>query len=293
MAKLLRIIEALILGIFFGLGPPVFCLLTTVTTAAIVFGTKTLGPWTLWSLVPGVIVDCLFLRRWVRKAYQINSKALAAIYLFYSVVALGMGMGVPIFNFALGISAGVYAARRTHFAKADQQARKQYFKKTTVFCAVVMVLMCCLITLWAIAGQMIGSRFETPFLSFTFTVPVFFAVVFTGGAVVVLLQYWLTRLAASVTNKVQMLKAGPKIAVGIMVLLAIVVIFGLAWIGCQAYRMHRMQAAQAVTSGRATTDVRWETGDGGMTRGALSFRPEVHRRWVEVEESGFERQSHL
>jgi len=68
---------------------------------------------------------------------------------------------------------------------------------------------------------------------------------------------------------VQMLEAGPKIAVGIVVLLAIVVIFGLAWIGCQAYRMHKRQAAQQLTGneGRATDDGRRKTEDGGMTKG--------------------------
>jgi hypothetical protein len=202
MGKLLRIIESIILGIFFGLGPPVFCLLATLVIVAIVFGTKTLGPWLLLSLAPGIIIDIVFLKKWVRKAYQINTKALTAIYLFYSVVALGMGMGVPIFNFALGIIAGVYAARRAHFAGSNEETHKQYFKKTAVFCAAVMVLMCCLITLWAIAGQMIGYRFETLIMSFTFTVPVFFALALTGGAILVLLQYWLTRAAASVTIKI-------------------------------------------------------------------------------------------
>jgi hypothetical protein len=155
----------------------------------------------LWSLVPGIIIDIVFLKKWVSKAYQINNKALAVIYLLCSVVALGMGMGVPIFNFALGIAAGLYSARKMHFIGADEERRNQDFRKTAVFSAMVMVLICCLITLWAIAGQMIGYRFETPFLSFTFTVPIFSAVVLTGGAVLVLLQYWLTCVSAKLAFK--------------------------------------------------------------------------------------------
>ena len=110
-----------------------------------------------------------------------------------------MGMGVPLFNFALGIAAGVYSARRIHFAGVDEETGKKYFNKTAMFCAVVMALMCCLITLWAIAGQMIDYRFETPWLSFTFTVPIFFAIVFTGGAALVLLKYWLVLATARLT----------------------------------------------------------------------------------------------
>ena len=194
-------IESVILGMFFGFGPIVFCFLATMVTASIFFGKEALGPWVLWSLVPGAVLDVVFLKKWVRKTYQINNKVLAGIYLFYSVVALGMGMGVPILNFVLGIMAGVYIARKMHFLGSDEQSRNQAFRKMALFCAVVMVLMCCLITLWAIAGKMIGYRFETSYLSFTFTVPVFFAIVLTGGAVLVLLQYWLTTISAKITLK--------------------------------------------------------------------------------------------
>ena len=186
---------------FFGFVPIVFCFLATMVIASIFFGKEALGPWVLWSLVPAIIIDVLFLKKWVRKAYLINNKVLAGIYLFYSVVALGMGMGLPILNLALGTVAGVYAARKMHFTGADEGRRKQAFKKTAVFSALVMVFMCCLITLWAIAGKMIGARVETPLLSFTFTVPIFTAVVLTGGTILVLLQYWLTLTAAKITIK--------------------------------------------------------------------------------------------
>ena len=194
-------VESVILGMFFGFLPVLLCVVAAGFVNVIFLEEKGIAYWALGGLVVGLIIDCLFVKSCITKAYQMNKKIFVALYLFYSVFVLGMGMGVPIFNFALGITAGVYAARRTHFAEADEETRKQYFKKTAVFCAVVMALMCCLITLWAIAGQMIGGRYETPFLSFTFTVPVFFAVVFTGGAVLVLLQYWLTRLAATVAFK--------------------------------------------------------------------------------------------
>ena len=199
--KILSKIESLILGIFFGVLPIVFCFLATMVIASVFFGVEALGPWVLWSLVPAVIIDVIFLKKWVRRAYQINNKVLGVIYLFYSVVALGMGMGVPIFNFVLGIMAGVYIARKMHFIEADEQSRKQAFKRTAVFTAEAMVMVSCLITLWAIAGKMIGSRFETPFLSFTFTVPIFFAVALAGGTFLVLLQYWLTSIAAKITIK--------------------------------------------------------------------------------------------
>lgn len=179
--------------------PLVICLVGTVFFAGMIFGTEILEAWVLWSLVPGIAIDVVFLKKWVSNAYKMNSKILAAIYIFYAVIAIGMCMGMPVFHFAMCIAAGIYIARRMHFAGADEETRMRAFKKTAVFCAAVMVLICCLIAFWAILGRMIGYKVETPFVSFTFTVPVFFAFVLTGGAVLVLSQYWLTGITAKVT----------------------------------------------------------------------------------------------
>ena len=199
MGKILRIIEVASLGMFFGFLPLVTCLAGTVLFTGIVFGPEVLGPWVLWSLVPGVAINVVFLKKWVRGAYQMNSKILAGIYIFYAVIAIGMCMGMPIFHFVMCIAAGVFIARKMHFAGADEETRRLAFKRMAGFCGAVMVLICCLMTLWAILGQMIGYKVETPVLSFTLTVPIFFAVVMSGGAVLVLLQYWLTSAAAKVT----------------------------------------------------------------------------------------------
>jgi len=190
--NILRCVECIILAAFFGLVPVLFFLLITLVIASALFGTKALGPWALWSFVPAAVINVLILKKWVKGAYQMNGKALASVYLFYSIIGLGMCMGIPLVSFILGIAAGLYAARRMQLVQADEQIRKQYFKKTAIFSASVMVLMCCLITLWAIAGRMIGYRID----SFTITAPIFLVVVLTGGAIAVTLQYIVTLAAA-------------------------------------------------------------------------------------------------
>ena len=196
----IKIIESLTLGTFFGFVPVYFCLIVTILITSTFWGTKSLGLWVLWSLVPAVLMDIIFLRKWIKNAYQINGKILALIYMFYSIIALGMFMGIPIGALVLGIGAGLFSARKIQNA-ADTQIQKQALRKTARFCTAVMGLMCCLIALWAIAGQMIGYKFETPFLSLTLTVPVFFAVVLTGSAALVLLQYFLTIFTAKLVIK--------------------------------------------------------------------------------------------
>lgn len=195
----MRKIEVLILGMFFGLVPLVASLIATVLFAAIVFGRETVGPWILWSLLPGLFIDVLLLKRWVKNAYSMNAKAVGAVYIFYSVCALGFCMGVPIGNIFLGILAGIYSGRRSSLSPGNVPNASDYFKRTAIFTAAVMVLICTLLALWAIAGQIPGSRFDSPVISFTFTAPIFWTIVIAGGAFLVLLQYRLTIIAAKIT----------------------------------------------------------------------------------------------
>jgi hypothetical protein len=159
---------------------------------------KGIAYWALGGLGVGLIIDCFFLKSWIKKAYQMNVKILAVLYIFYSIGALGFCMGIPVLNFVLGMAAGVYAARKMYHTKGGPAQLAQGVKRISIFSAAVMVFICCLITLWAIVGQMIGYRFETPWISLTLTVPTFFAIVLIGGAALVLLQYWLTRLSARI-----------------------------------------------------------------------------------------------
>ncbi|MHC4666430.1 MAG: hypothetical protein ACYS9T_10835, partial [Planctomycetota bacterium] len=99
----MRKIECLILGMFFGFLPVLLCFVPAWFTSAVLLDDeKAVALIALSGAAVGVVVDFLFLKRWVKKAYEINNRVLAAIYIFYSIGALGFGMGVPIFNLALG-----------------------------------------------------------------------------------------------------------------------------------------------------------------------------------------------
>ena len=171
----LKIVESLVLYVFFGLVPVMAIFMATVLFAAIVFDKEVLGPWTLLGMLPGVLIDVLFLKRWVKNAYQINAKIIGGLYIFYSVCALGFFMGIPLGCVFLGVLAGFYAGRRFSLTGNNQINSKSYFRRVAIFSSAVMVLMCALITLWAIAGNMIGYEVEFP-VSFTLIAPIFWAV---------------------------------------------------------------------------------------------------------------------
>jgi hypothetical protein len=165
--------------------------------------TDTTGPYlALAALITGLMIDVIFLRRWVRNAYQFNNKILAGIYIFYSVVALGICMGVPLLNFGVGILAGIYITRRLYYTSAEQDTRKASIKKTALFSAAVIMAMCCLTGTWALVGGMIGSRFESPIVSFTFTAPLLVATILAGGLFLSALQYCLTLASAKLAIKI-------------------------------------------------------------------------------------------
>jgi len=193
-------LDALILGILFGAVPILLCLLLAVFIglSADLTGDE-FGPYALAALGAGLVIDIIFLKAWVAGAYKMSKKQLGVIDVFYSIGALGFGMGVPIFNFAVGITAGFYIARKMYHIRADETRRRRNIKKTALFIAVVLMAMCSLTGLWAIVGGLVGSRFETPVLSFTFTVPIIIGCVISGGLILCAIQYWLTTVAAKIT----------------------------------------------------------------------------------------------
>jgi hypothetical protein len=199
----MRKIESFIIGFILGLGPILFCLIVIVLTASIAgFLTDNTGPYlALTALLTGLTIDVIFLKTWIKNIYHFNIKIPATIYIFYSFVALAMGMGVPLFNFGVGILSGIYIARRLYYTHAEQEVCNTSIKKTALFSAKVMMAMCCLTGTWALIGGMIGYRFESPIVSFTFTIPILIGIVLSGGLFLSVLQYGLTCAAARLTVK--------------------------------------------------------------------------------------------
>jgi hypothetical protein len=194
----MRKIEAFFIGCILVPVPILFCFVAAWFVGAVLLNEKVVPTVALSGAGAGIIIGIVFLKRWVRNAYKINNFALAALYLFYSIGVLGFCMGVPILNFGVGILAGIYTARKMHHANADEKECRYNIRKTAIFSAVVMMLMCCLTGFWALIGGLVGSRFETPILSFTFTAAILIGIVLTGGFVLSILQYWLTALAAKI-----------------------------------------------------------------------------------------------
>lgn len=196
-------VASVILGLFWIPAPILLCLLVSLTIG---FFTHWLTDQNAlyWFLIPvtvGLVLGFILLKYWLKNAYSGRWFWSALVYLFYSFVVLGIGMGVPVLNSFVSIAAGIYIAVKIRYLPVLSNQHKPIIKKSCLYVAIATMALCALVGFWAIIGGMVGTRFETPFVSFTFTIPVIIGCVFTGGVIVSAIQYVLTFFSARLTLK--------------------------------------------------------------------------------------------
>jgi hypothetical protein len=151
----------------------------------------------LSGLAAGVLLDCLFLRRWTRRVYDLKTPILVAAYLACAIVGFAVCMGVPVFHPLLGIVAGLYAGRKLAHARVEPERAKRAMRQVAAFAALVMLGICILSGTIALVNpttpRELQRMFRAPFdVSWTMVG----GLILAGGAALVLLQYWLARKAA-------------------------------------------------------------------------------------------------
>ncbi|WP_024286142.1 hypothetical protein [Cellulomonas sp. KRMCY2] len=138
------------------------------------------------GLVLGLAIDVPLHRWWVRRGYGLDGLALVALCGFYTVLALGFFMGVPVPILAVGVAVGVFAAR----GGADVRSAARVT-------AAWMALACVASASFALASPSTPDDLEGMLaLPFTVTVPMIVALICVGGVALVAAQYWLTTATA-------------------------------------------------------------------------------------------------
>jgi hypothetical protein len=94
------------------------------------------------GLLIGIMVDVVFLKRWVGSAYSINLKIWMAVYLFYSIGMLGFFMGVPVFNLLLAVPAGLFIGSKLAHQRADYNEVRRMSRNTCIFTTGVLAAVC-------------------------------------------------------------------------------------------------------------------------------------------------------
>jgi hypothetical protein len=152
----------------------------------------------LAGLAGGALLDCLFLRRWTRNVYYLRTGILVAAYLACAIFGFAACMGVPVFHPLLGVVAGLYVGRKLAHAGTEPERATRAMRQVATFAAIVMLGICVLSGTIALVNpttpRELQRMLHAPFnVSWTMVG----GLILVGGAVLVLLQYWLARSATA------------------------------------------------------------------------------------------------
>jgi len=97
------------------------------------------------GLAAGVVLVIARWRRWVAEFYRYPAWLFIPVYLFWSLLATALLMGMPLAILVVGTLAGSYVGRRAAHAAADEpslrrQARLAAFLTAAVTCAISLAM---------------------------------------------------------------------------------------------------------------------------------------------------------
>jgi hypothetical protein len=189
----MRIIEKMLIGIILGAIFPILGFL------AVWWGTFAFLPDRLVFLIAsiglfiGILVDAVFLRRWVGSAYSINLKIWMAVYLFYSIGMFGFFMGVPVFNLILAVPAGLFIGSKLAHQTADQDEVRRMNRNTCIYTTSILAAVCVVSAVIALVDPYTGLGLQGMLgLQFEVTRWMLAGVIVIGGMALLLLQWGIT-----------------------------------------------------------------------------------------------------
>jgi len=153
------------------------------------------------GLAIGLVVDAIWLKRWVANIYTLHLALLASVYLAFSVIAVASFMGLPIGNLLLGTLAGVYIGRRIFHGQADATAAEITICRTSGFTAAITGSEAFAIGLLALRERSIVKALSAFFgvNEMEIAGSVGLAVIFALVVVLAIVQCWATSTAARLT----------------------------------------------------------------------------------------------
>jgi len=189
----MQTIEKIVTGILLGAVAPILCML--------------IGWWGTFSFLPdrltflaagmgllaGVLVDVVFLQKWVAGFYSMSLQAWMAVYLFYSTGMFGFFMGVPVFNLALAVPAGFFMGSRLARRNACQDEVRRMKRSTCVFTTGVLAVVCAASAAVALFDPYTAANLQGMLrLPFEVTRGMVVGIILVGGTALLLLQWAVT-----------------------------------------------------------------------------------------------------
>lgn len=156
----------------------------------------------LVGLSLGLVVDGFLLKKWVARAYEMDVRIWMGISFFYSICVFGFFMGVPIFNTALAIPAGLIIGRKLAHQPVSAEEIKRLKLRTNLFITGVMAFICVSSAFLALRDPTTAANLEGMLrLNFEVTRGMIIALIIVGGMALLGLHWWLVGNSIQIAQK--------------------------------------------------------------------------------------------
>jgi len=150
----------------------------------------------------GLLIDLIFLKRWINKLYLLPVWFAGGIYILYNICVYGFFMGFPVFNLLLGLLAGYYCGNRIYFNDIQPEMRSKLLNQASLFTGLIMTFICVSTGIIGLTDKTTGENIQGMLgLDFQITKKMIIAIIFLGGIGLIISQYFITRLTNIKTIK--------------------------------------------------------------------------------------------
>jgi hypothetical protein len=187
----MRKIEIVTIGFLFGAVPIIICFLAGWWISIPLVPESRIFIFALAGILAGVIIDILYLRTWIKTAYSMKPIVWKMIYLFYSFGMFGFFMGVPVFNVALALPAGLFIGGWLVYNGADSTSMKKAARYSALFTTSVLAFICAASAAIALVSSSTASDLQG-MLGLRITHMTIIGIILVGGIFILILQWRLT-----------------------------------------------------------------------------------------------------
>lgn len=155
-------------------------------------GTDLLGFVVTIGFLLGLLIDVFYLKKLTKHRYKHPFSLMIIIFIFFNLIALTIGMGVPVLNLILGAIAGYYMANRLYCCKIEEEEHPKLIKKTISLSVGMIVVMVIVSGCIAFANPQISNNFQMVLGLGTLSKGAIVAIIIIGGAILAVSQYQIT-----------------------------------------------------------------------------------------------------
>jgi hypothetical protein len=186
-------VEIAAIGTLLGAVPVISCFLAGWWLSLPFVPEARIFQYALAGLLAGILIDAIFLRKWVRRAYALKPWVWMLVYAFYSIGMFGFFMGVPVFHVFLALPAGIFVGRWLTHSGADVPRVRKVARQTAIFTTSMLGLVCTSSAFIALSDRSTAANLQGMLgLPFQVTRGMLIGVILGGGALLLAAGWWLT-----------------------------------------------------------------------------------------------------